>query len=1591
MSTTTSQKPSSSIGTVLNDKMVCQYIHRVTSRGIWFGDNPFDYTTPVLMAELALMFIVNSITYYSLRPLRQSTVIVQIIGGIIIGPVILTANKELWGALFPLRSKLIVDTLAGFGITLHLFVLGVKIDASLIRHIGRKAVVIGLTAYAFPLVLGGSIFQIMQHNTHSDSKLGRGLLFTVTLNSVSSFAVISTLLTDLNILNSELGRLASSISMVSDACGWLLAVIVAGLGSALNFSAIKPLIGILVVLLYYSVMLFILRPLVMIIVRNTPKGKPLKEGHFLFILIIVLGIGFVGEALGQHSAVGAFIFGLLLPDGPPLATSLVEKLDTVASRMLLPIYCTMSGVKTVPHTLAGKGPLLIIEESIILAGYIGKFAGTILPSLYFEVPLWDAMSLALIMCCKGIMEIGVYTLLLDIQILDSRLYTLSVLNMVIITAIATFIVSFLYDPSRRYMAYKGRTILHSKKDQSLRMLVCIHNEGDVPPIIKLIEASNPTRGNPLSISVLQLMELAGRAAAILAPHHQLNITPYEKTRYEQIVNAFNYFERRSPANVMVQHFIAIAPYASMHNDICTLALDKMTSIIILPFHKQWAIDGTAESSSSSIRLVNKNVIEKSPCSVGIFINRRPVGGKQPVLMSQSFYRIAMLFLGGADDQEALAYSRLMAVQPNVSLTVVWFKSWGQGTDKNDSNNLESELIMNDFKANIAVSKRKMAYREEVVKDGEGTTQVIRSMENDFDLFIVGKHHELDSKVTLGFTEWSECPELGIIGDMLATSDFPFSVLVVQQPQGADADPSSPSPTTKHLPCLLVLSLSLSQRAVMSGIPNGEEVTRVCLRLPPEVNSKGVWGKSSPLKYSLPLLQLQLLLIYVVTQAVHFVLKRLGQPKIVSQIIAGLIVGETVLGKIKGFNEKMFPLESHDAIGTLSLIGYSLFMFLIGVKMHVDVVLKTGKKALATAVFGLFAPLIVGQTVSVLAGGILAKQGTNTGYLGLLSNIQSLTAFPVISSLLCDLKLVNSELGRLSLSSSLITDLFSVLLVTIGTTLQDAKNISPVVAAFDVGTATIFILGAVFIFRPAMFWVIRRTPEGRPVKDRYIMTIILAILGAGLVSNLFRQYVVFGPYILGLVVPDGPPLGSTLVEKLDTLVSGVWLPVFISVCAMRVDLFAVAWKNDDQLWFNMSLILIIFVTKIIATMLPPLYCKVPFFDALTVALIMSCQGAVELAAYTLLRDYQIINQTTFVSGVLAILFSASLVSTLVRHLYDPSRKYAGYQRRTIMHSRPDSELRILSCIHNPDSIAAMINLLDASCPTEEKPLAVYVLHLIELVGRASPLFISHQIQKRTDSDRSYSENIILAFAKYQKNNPETVNVQVFTAISPPKFMHEDICTLALNKLTSLIIFQFHQKWAVDGSIESEDRNIRTVINSVIDRAPCSVAIFVDRGHLGQSNSAVSTLWAYVIAMIFIGGSDDREALSLAKCMARDMSIRLMVIQFISTVEEEVNELEKKLDSQVLKDIKFNNIENRCVDFIEQRVEDGPQTALIVRAIANETDLIIVGRRHNVESPQTSGLADWCEYPELGIIGDLLASSDLDSKASVLVVQQQKLLS
>src|ERR1044072_5084730 len=116
--------------------------------------------------------------------------------------------------------------------------------------------------------------------------------------------------------------------------------------------------------------------------------------------------------------------------------------------------------------------------------------------------------------------------------------------------------------------------------------------------------------------------------------------------------------------------------------------------------------------------------------------------------------------------------------------------------------------------------------------------------------------------------------------------------------------------------------------------------------------------------------------------------------------------------------------------------------------------------------------------------------------------------------------------------------------------------------------------------------------------------------------------------------------------------------------------------------------------------------------------------------------------------ISVLMLGTMARIGVKFLYDPVRKYAGYQRRNILNLKPNSELRIVSCIHKSSHIAPVKNFLDMCCPTSTNPLVVHVLHLMELVGRSSPIFISHRLQERIGSGYKFSEDVIVTFDLFE---------------------------------------------------------------------------------------------------------------------------------------------------------------------------------------------------------------------------------------------------
>ncbi|XP_074293901.1 cation/H(+) antiporter 14-like [Silene latifolia] len=411
---------------------------------------------------------------------------------------------------------------------------------------------------------------------------------------------------------------------------------------------------------------------------------------------------------GTSSGLAAFIFGLALPDGPPLGMTLIDKFDTIST----------------------------------------------------------AISVALVLCCKGVVELSAYGMFKDSKLLTEEVFSLAILIMLVVTGVSIPIVKYLYDPSSKYMSTRRQTIGNSGYLGVIRILVCIYKEDNVAPMIQLLQVAKPRKETPLQVLVLQLFELVGSKQAILAPYDPLD------TNSSHIVSAFKRLEKEKNDNLRTQHFTSTSPYSSMHDDICSLAFDKGINVIILPFHQNHGFDKTL-TAGSSIRNVNRRVMRKAPCSVGVLIDKKSFN-------MSTFYSIVVLFLGGNDDHETLAYSRRMVEDSSINLTVMRIKSLSYDVEETYNEEVD-EYIINDFLASTR-NKSNVIFKQTIVEDGVGTIQIIRSIEEHVDLVLVGRYHDPKMLAITGLMDWSQWPELGAIGAMLTTWDFQFSVLVIQQQQ-----------------------------------------------------------------------------------------------------------------------------------------------------------------------------------------------------------------------------------------------------------------------------------------------------------------------------------------------------------------------------------------------------------------------------------------------------------------------------------------------------------------------------------------------------------------------------------------------------------------------------------------------------------------------------------------------------------------------------------------------------------------------------------------------------------------------------------------
>lgn len=363
------------------------------------------------------------------------------------------------------------------------------------------------------------------------------------------------------------------------------------------------------------------------------------------------------------------------------------------------------------------------------------------------------------------------------QAIDEASYATIVLSHLAVNAIVTPIVSIYQKPRTRLEATEDkqmRTLQTTPISSELRIFCGVHFEENIRGIITLLKACNPSESSPMCAYLVHLIELVGRAAPVLAPYNAQKRRLVRDNSTFRITRAAEKHFRGSDIPITISPYKMIAPYDTMHESICKLVKEKFIPLVVLPFHKR------GEGGTAILKNFNMNVQAHAPCTVGLLVDK---SSSTSHLHSTGHltYSLAVFFLGGSDDREALALVPRMSGHPGLSITVFRIT---MAEDEQQEYNCErhlDEIAINEFITNN-ISNACVACRQVIAKNTAEVMDVIRRMDGDYNLVIVGKRRAVTSRLEEEMKLWVEHEELGVIGDTLASVDFckgMTSVLVIQ--------------------------------------------------------------------------------------------------------------------------------------------------------------------------------------------------------------------------------------------------------------------------------------------------------------------------------------------------------------------------------------------------------------------------------------------------------------------------------------------------------------------------------------------------------------------------------------------------------------------------------------------------------------------------------------------------------------------------------------------------------------------------------------------------------------------------------------------
>jgi len=618
----------------------------------------------ILLAQIITIILVARFFGWVFRKIGQPSVIGEIIAGIVLGPSLLGLYfPEFSIALFPIKSLGNLQFLSSIGLILFMYVIGMELDLKVLKNRAKDAIVISHASIVIPFALGIGLAYFVYYRFAPEGVafLPFALFMGIAL-SITAFPVLARIVQERGIHKTRLGAIVITCAAADDITAWCLLAAVIAIVKAGTF--VSSLYIILLAATYVIVMLLVVKPFLKKIGELYGTKDNLNKSVVAIFFLTLIISSYTTEVIGIHALFGAFMTGVIMPDITKFRNVFIEKVEDVSVILLLPLFFVFTGLRT-EIGLINDPYLWKVTGFIILVAVVGKFFGSALAAKFVGQNWRDSLTIGALMNTRGLMELIVLNIGLDLKVLTPEVFT-----MMVIMALVT---TFMTGPALNLI-----NLIFKTKDVALLDEITNGSKYKI-----LISFGNREKGMSLLRLANSLVKKQKETSAITVMHltlsdevHPYNLEKYEKDRFLPIIEE---------SQVLKQEITTLfQATVDIENNISDIANNGEYDLLLVGLGKS-IFEGTllGKVLGFTTRIINPDrLIDKFTGKEGLFENspfdertrkiisktKTPLG----ILIDKGLQKVNQVFIPifNPEDSFLIDYAQKLIYNNNSQITVL---------------------------------------------------------------------------------------------------------------------------------------------------------------------------------------------------------------------------------------------------------------------------------------------------------------------------------------------------------------------------------------------------------------------------------------------------------------------------------------------------------------------------------------------------------------------------------------------------------------------------------------------------------------------------------------------------------------------------------------------------------------------------------------------------------------------------------------------------------------------------------------------------------------------------------------------------------